>query len=174
MSGAGHPDDVIVRDARPGDGDAIAAVTLSAYQQYAASLPAHWEAYRQNIVATLASVGSATQIVAEWRGAIAGTVLLFPTGVAVGAGGPAELGSREVRLLAVAPASRGRGIAAALMRECIERARQSGATAVTLHTTDFMAAAMRLYERLGFARAPELDLEPAPRIVAKGYRLVLT
>jgi hypothetical protein len=32
---------------------------------------------------------------------------------------------------------------------------------------------MRLYERLGFERAPELDVEPIPGIVAKGYRLVL-
>ena len=32
---------------------------------------------------------------------------------------------------------------------------------------------MRLYERLGFERAQELDLEPAPGIIAKGYRLDL-
>jgi len=33
----------------------------------------------------------------------------------------------EVRLLAVAPAARGKGIGEALMRECIRRARRSGA-----------------------------------------------
>ncbi len=79
----------------------------------------------------------------------------------------------EVRLLAVAPSARGRGVGAALMNECIHRARSAGATALTLHTTDLMQAAMRLYERLGFERAHDLDLEPAPGIIAKGYRLDL-
>lgn len=37
-----------------------------------------------------------------------------------------------------------------------------------------MAVAMRLYERMGFGRAPELDFSPAPGIVAKGYELPLT
>ena len=32
---------------------------------------------------------------------------------------------------------------------------------------------MRLYERLGFERAHDLDLEPASGIIAKGYRLDL-
>ena len=42
------------------------------------------------------------------------------------------------------------------------------------HTTDMMAVAMRLYERMGFARAPELDFTPAPGFLVKGYRLPLT
>jgi hypothetical protein len=32
---------------------------------------------------------------------------------------------------------------------------------------------MRLYERMGFHRAPELDFEPAPGFTAKGYLLTL-
>jgi hypothetical protein len=32
---------------------------------------------------------------------------------------------------------------------------------------------MRLYERLGFVQAPDLDSEPAPGIIGKGYRLAL-
>jgi ribosomal protein S18 acetylase RimI-like enzyme len=59
------------------------------------------------------------------------------------------------------------------MYECIRRARQSGVTALTLHTTDMMRAAMRLYERLGFQRAPGLDFYPVPEITIKGYRLDL-
>ena len=43
------------------------------------------------------------------------------------------------------------------MGECVRRARESGAKALTLHTTDMMQAAMRLYERLGFQRMRELD-----------------
>ena len=36
-----------------------------------------------------------------------------------------------------------------------------------------MRAAVRLYERLGFARDPALDFSPAPGVTVKGYRLPL-
>lgn len=164
-----------VRGAGPGDRDAIRAVTLAAYLEYAATIPAHWEGYRQNILATLAAAAPGTQIVALDDDRVVGAVLLYPPGAAIETPGGtgATLTWPEVRLLAVAPSARGRGIGAALMNECIHRARSAAATALTLHTTDLMQAAMRLYERLGFARAHDLDLEPAPGIIAKGYRLDL-
>ena len=164
-----------IRDARSGDRGAIEAVTLAAYEQYAALMPAHWEGYRQNILATLAAAQPDAQIVAEEEGRVVGSVLLYPAGsvMARPGGGSITLAGPEVRLLAVAPEARGRGVGAALMHECIRRARQSGAAALTLHTTDIMQAAMRLYERLGFGRAPELDIQPAPGVTIKGYRLGL-
>jgi ribosomal protein S18 acetylase RimI-like enzyme len=164
-----------LRDADPGDRAAIVAVTLAAYEQYAAALPPPlWEAYRDNIRATLADVRPAAQIVAEDGGVLVGAVLLYPAGAVMYPGGRAvALPSPEVRLLAVAPAARGRGVGLRLMEECIRRARAAGAPALTLHTADIMKAAMRLYERMGFARAPELDFSPAPGITAKGYRLPL-
>jgi GNAT superfamily N-acetyltransferase len=60
---------------------------------------------------------------------------------------------------------------AALMGECLRRARAWGAPALTLHTTGLMQAAIRVYERLGFVRAPELDVEVAPGLTVSGYRL---
>ncbi len=164
-----------IRDAQKGDRGAIEAVTLAAYQQYAATMPAHWEAYRQNILATLAAVEPAMQIVAEQAGGMVGTVILYPAGTVLAIpGGPSTTRTLpEVRLLAVAPEARGRGIGEALVQECIRRARQSGVPALTLHTTDMMRAAMRLYDRLGFQRAPELDFHPVPDITIKGYRLEL-
>jgi GNAT superfamily N-acetyltransferase len=167
-------DGLRIRDARSDDRDAIEAVTLAAYEQYAALMPAHWEGYRQNILATLAAAQPDAQIVAEEEGRIVGTVLLYPAGtVMAGFGGESiTLAEPEVRLLAVAPEARGLGVGVALMNECIRRARQSGAAALTLHTTDIMQAAMRLYARLGFRRAPELDL-PVPGETIKGYRLGL-
>ena len=165
-----------LRDATPADRAAIEAVTLAAYEQYAAVLPAHfWAAYRENIRATLADIGAAAQIVAEEDGAIVGTVLLYPTGAVMAIGrGSSPLACPEVRLLAVAPAARGKGVARRLMEECIRRARAAGAPALTLHTADIMSVAMALYERMGFTRAPELDFSPAPRMTVKGYRLPIT
>lgn len=164
-----------IRDSRASDRSGIEAVTLAAYEQYAALMPAHWEGYRQNIVSTLAAAPPDQQIVAEEGDRLVGAVLLQPAGsvIARPGGGSITLASPEVRLLAVAPAARGQGVGVMLMRECIRRARQVGAPAVTLHTTDMMAAAMRLYERLGFRRAPELDLQPVPDVIIKGFRLGL-
>src|SRR5262249_36165582 len=166
---------VHVRGARPADRAAIEAVTLAAYQEYAAQMPEHWEAYRQNIVGTLGSVEPRDQLVAEREGEIIGCVLLYPAGsTLVGARGePITLSLPEVRLLAVAPTARGLGVGRALMRDCIRRARQAGARAPPLHTTDMMRVAMRLYEGVGFVRAPELDLSPLPGVLIKGFRLDL-
>jgi len=164
-----------IRNAGPEDRDAIEAVTLAAYQQYAAVMPSLWDAYRQNILETLAAAEPDAQLVAEEAGRFVGSVLLYPAGTVLArpGGGSTSLATPEVRLLAVAPAARGKGVGAALMDECVTRARASGATNLTLHTTDFMQAAVRLYGRMGFVRAPELDFQPAPGVVVKGYRLDL-
>jgi GNAT superfamily N-acetyltransferase len=166
-----------VRGADESDGEAIEAVTLSAYGQYGAVMPpALWNRYRQNIVSTLAAAPSATRIVAEADGRIVGSVLLYPAGseIVPPGGGSMTLALPEVRLLAVAPSARGQGIGVLLMGECVRRARESGAKALTLHTTDMMQAAMRLYERLGFQRMPGLDFEAAPGVTVKGFRLDLS
>ena len=105
------------------------------------------------------------------EGAILGAVLLLPAGAVMEKpGGASTLECPEVRLLAVAPEARGKGVARRLMNECIQRARAVGAPALTLHTTDMMAAAMRLYERMGFAHAPELHFSLALGITVKGYK----
>jgi ribosomal protein S18 acetylase RimI-like enzyme len=164
-----------IRDAGPGDRDAILALTLGAYAEYAPLMPANWEAYRRNIVATLADVKPAEQIVAEEDGNVLGAVLLYPAGTAFSSRDGVQISLRwpEVRLLAVRPDARGRGVGTALMHECVRRARQAGAEALTLHTTDIMQVAIRLYEGMGFVRASELDFHPAPEVTVKGYRLDL-
>jgi GNAT superfamily N-acetyltransferase len=166
---------VHVRGARVADRDAIEAVTLTAYQEYAAQMPEHWELYRDNIVGTLARMAPADEVVAEREGRLVGSVLLHPAGsVLTGPRGESILlALPEVRLLAVAPEARGLGVGRALMDECIRRARAAGAPALTLHTTDMMRVAMALYQRMGFERAPALDLRPVPGILVKGYRLEL-
>src|SRR6185503_9191167 len=112
--------------------------TLAAYEQYAAVLaPPYWDAYRSNIVRTLAAAPLSVQIVVEENGALIASVLLNPAGTVMTPPGGAstELDAPEVRLLAVAPSARGRGVGERLMRECIDRSRRAGAAALTLHTT---------------------------------------
>jgi ribosomal protein S18 acetylase RimI-like enzyme len=55
-------------------------------------------------------------------------------------------------MLGVHPNVRRRGVARALMSACFERARHEGKTFMTLHTTERMRDAQRMYEALGFER----------------------
>jgi len=168
-------DQIKLRDAREADRDAIQAVTLAAYEQYAASMLDNWKYYRQNILATLADITPAAQIVAENGNSIVGSVLFYPAGTQFHApdGSSRTLALPEIRLLAVAPQARGQGIGAMLVQECIRRARHSGVAAITLHTSDMMSVAMRMYERLGFVRNPATDFSPGGGVVIKGYRFDL-
>ena len=68
------------------------------------------------------------------------------------------------RMLAVDPAVRGRGVGELLVRACLDRARTAGKRRMVLSTDPRMAAAHRLYERLGFTRLPERDWSPVPGI----------
>jgi len=108
-------------------------------------------------------------------GAIVGAVLLYPAGAVFSRPDLSRhtLAWPEIRLLAVSPAMRGQGIGTMLMRECVRRARRSGAAAVTLHSNDAMQAGIRMYERMGFIRAPELDFQAGQGVTVKGFRLSL-
>ncbi|MEH0058376.1 MULTISPECIES: GNAT family N-acetyltransferase [Auritidibacter] len=64
---------------------------------------------------------------------------------------------REFRMLVVAPEARRRGVGAALVTAVLDWAEREGARAVSLTTLQSMTEAHRLYERLGFRRAPERD-----------------
>jgi len=66
----------------------------------------------------------------------------------------------EFRMLAVAPAMRGRGVGEALVRMCLDRFRSEGCRGVAISTLAEMAAAHRIYERLGFVRDPSRDWSP--------------
>jgi ribosomal protein S18 acetylase RimI-like enzyme len=104
-------------------------------------------------------------------GPVAGTVTYVG-----GPGAYAEVDDPDaagIRMLAVDPAFRGRGIGEALVGWCVSRAREDQRARVVLHTTDPMTDAQRLYGRLGFDRAPDLDWEPAPGDWLRGYRLAL-
>ncbi len=164
-----------IRAAGDADRDAIRQVTLAAYQEYASVLgPAHWKDYRENIISALAEVKPEMQIVAEEDRRILGTVMLYPQHMVEGPDGKPRIEAPYVRLLAVVPEARSRGIGKALMQECIDRARESGAKVIQLHSTDIMRAAIQMYERIGFKRVPEFDFQPAPGYTAKGYRLQIS
>jgi predicted N-acetyltransferase YhbS len=166
-----------IRQACRADQTAIQEVTLVAYQEYAAYIsPQQWQEYRGNILDTLHEALPEMQLVAETNGEIVGSVLMVPAEPIMESpdNGHIQAGFPEVRLLAVTPAARGQGIGKALMLACIAQARRAGESVLTLHSNDLMQIAIRIYERLGFQRDPEMDFRPAENAVIKGYRLDMT
>lgn len=164
-----------IRDANAGEQEAIHTLTMAAYEQYATLMqPSFWAAYRQALLDALAGTGQVERIVAEQAGKIVGSVQLYPPTMSAYQGSVmTDVAGPEVRLLAVDPAIRGRGIGKALMLECIKRAKNSGYSVLGLHTMNAMQAAMQMYERMGFVRVPELDFRPMEHVIVEGYRLDL-
>jgi len=89
------------------------------------------------------------------EGAIVGTLTVVPPG------SPfierASDDEYELRMLAVSPIERGRGIGKALTLAGVKLAIESGATGIVLSTMESMHAAHRLYDKMGFIRRPDLD-----------------
>jgi GNAT superfamily N-acetyltransferase len=163
-----------VRTARPSDRGSIARITLDAYREYASIMePDAWRALDDAIRASLVNDTGVTRLIAELDGEIVGSAALYaPDSAAYGSLASASTWP-EVRLVAVAPSARGRGVARALVDECVRRARAAGASVLGLHTSRSMRAAMRLYERMGFVRDPEHDFQPPGAELVEGYLLRL-
>jgi GNAT superfamily N-acetyltransferase len=105
--------------------------------------------------------------VAVADGQVLGTVTFCPVGSAYREIGRDDEG--EFRMLAVSPAARGRGVGRALVELCLGRARELGYAGIRMSTMDRMTSAHRVYERLGFTRAPQDDWSPAAGVALLAY-----
>ena len=129
------------------------------------------EAYTADAESVHSRLDQGELIVAERNGRLVGAVTLYLDGSAYGPGWPPEWPA--IRLLAVDPAERGKGVGKALMSECLARARRRGAKRVGLHTAPFMETAQKMYERMGFRREPSIDFQYTPELTVRGYLLEL-
>jgi GNAT superfamily N-acetyltransferase len=162
---------VILRRARPEELVAVGELTLAAY--VADGFLDNDDDYASELRAAAHRAAEAELIVAVDP---AGHELLGTVTFALFGSHYAEIsrtGEAEFRMLAVAPAARGRGIGHDLARWCVDRARELGCKALVLSSLDRMYTAHRLYERMGFQRLPDRDWTPAPDITLVAYRLDL-
>lgn len=159
---------VVVREAREEDLEAVGALTYAAYSHDA---PVH-DGYAPELRDAAKRARDAVLLVAETDGRVVGTATYVPDG-----GPMAELsagpGDAEFRMLAVDPSARGAGVAELLVRSMLDRARDAGKARMVISSSRHMHVAHRLYERLGFSRAPELDWSPIPGIDLMAYALPL-
>jgi ribosomal protein S18 acetylase RimI-like enzyme len=159
-----------IRDALPDELDEVSRLLRAAYSQYKKSMPpAIWRNYLADITDVRSRLPFSELIVAGLEKHLVGTVTLYTkNSYASEVGWPQDWAG--IRLLAVDPASRNRGIGRALINECIRRCRERGIAIAGLHTTEMMEAAVRLYENMGFERVPKFDFHPAPGVVVMAYR----
>jgi GNAT superfamily N-acetyltransferase len=167
---------MIIRNAAEDEIAYIREQRINSYLEHAQKIPGgHWEALKQAILSDADKQKDVERIIAEIDGKIVGSVALFPAKTDAYEGYVEELDYPEIRMLAVTPEARGKGVAKALVSECILRTKVKGYPSIGLHTADFMKDAMRLYERFGFERLPQFDFEPAnDGIIVKAYRLFIT
>jgi GNAT superfamily N-acetyltransferase len=157
-----------VRPARPEEMDAVGEICVAAYA--ADGLGPGW--YAEVLRDAAGRAATASVLVAEDSEAgVLGAVTFIPEG------GPLHEIARddeaEFRMLAVDPAAQGRGAGQALVEDCVRRAAELGFRALVCSSQDRMAAAHRIYERMGFVRDPGRDWSPVEDVRLLAFSLAL-
>lgn len=140
----------VLRGFEKSDTAQVDALALHAFEQFKDAYH-DWPAFQAKIgnMSALANVGEV--IVAETEGRIVGAVAY------VGPGAPKAAFFRPewaiMRMLVVAPESRGLGVGRALAEECLRRAGRDEVAVFALHTSELMPVALAMYQRMGFKRA---------------------
>ena len=148
-----------VRRIRPDEHAAAGDVCVAAYDPL---LTGAEDDYRDRLHDVATRAAQAEVWVAEVEGRVVGVVTYCPPGSPWREIGRDDEG--EFRMLAVDPAAQGAGAGTALARLCEERAREHGARGMALSSLATMAAAHKVYARLGYTRDPGRDWSPVPGV----------
>lgn len=165
-------DEIQIREALPGEYEGTRRLTQRAYAEYPRTGDPLWDGYFSMLADVAGRAASAIVPVAVTGRRVIGTATIELDRTIEGTGG-LQPGQANFRVLAVDPAARGSGVGRQLVEAFIQVARQAGKQVATLHTTDQMAAAQRIYRSLGFRRDPSRDIELHPDLVLKAFRLPL-
>ena len=157
-----------IRQVRPDDLEELDAVGRLTFDVYVGGGFINPDAaYVHELTDTARRAHDAEVWVAVMDGEVLGSVTFCPVGSLYREIGRNDEG--EFRMLVVSPAARGRGIGQALVELCLTRAREMGYAGIRMSTMDLMSSAHRVYERLGFTRAPQDDWSPVPGVNLLAY-----
>lgn len=151
------PVTTLLRDARPAEYADIARLLQDVYGGEELVRPGYLPALEDTAARAQDPATDVVVALDPDTGALLGTATVVLPGTLWTSA--TQEGEATLRMLAVHPRARGRGVGAALLGECVARTRLAGIAAMGLHTTDAMRDAHRLYARCGFTRAPERDEE---------------
>lgn len=167
-----------VRNARPEEFQEVGQLLVNTYSQID-GFPKKEE--QPDYYSLLANIGQFTRrpatellVAVAPDGRLAGCVVYFSDMQYYGSGGTAtqEKNASGFRLLAVDPDFRNKGIGKLLSIACIQKARKDRNEKLVIHSTKSMKVAWKMYEKLGFERAPELDFQQQDLPVF-GFRYIL-
>lgn len=164
--------EIQIREVLPGECEDTGSLTQRAYAEYARPGDPLWDNYFGMLADVARRTVFATVLVAVAGERIVGTATVELDRTIEGTQG-LQPGQANLRLLAVDPAARGRGVGRRLVEACVQVARRAGKEVATLHTTGQMVAAQRIYRSLGFRRDPSGDVELHPDLVLQAFRLPL-
>jgi predicted N-acetyltransferase YhbS len=164
----------LLRLAEPRDDAAIGELLVTSFvEQYARKMPhvVVSEERKAELRAVAKKRAVAHVWVVEHEGQVAGTVAVWPPGAP---GSEAWIsGAVDLRHLAVNAKHRGAGVSARLLDAAEAWARELGAPAVCLHVRRGAAGVRALYERRGYQRRPEGDLDLLPEVFLEAFALPL-
>jgi GNAT superfamily N-acetyltransferase len=147
------PDRIRIRAMREGESDRVGDITLAAYDAYG-RMEGPYRDFLGDPRHRLD--GSTAVLVAVLDDEVVGTVTYVLPDDGEWEGRSEPEGDCGFRVLAVDPAVEGRGVAQALVRACVERAREDGRHRMVITSMAWMHRAHRFYERLGFDPRPDL------------------
>jgi putative acetyltransferase len=132
--------DIRIREATPGDAEAVAAVLAAAFREFEPLYtPGAFRATVLSADEVRRRLAEGRTWLAEYGHSVVGTVSAVGRGDAL-----------YVRSMAVSPNARGRGVASRLLATIEAFALAHGFRRLELSTTPFLRAAITLYERAGF------------------------
>jgi GNAT superfamily N-acetyltransferase len=159
--------EVVVRDARHEEFEAIGELTVAAYQGLVT------EGYAEVLRDVPLRAAESSVLIGELDGRIAGTVTLVPPTAAERWRNSDEPDAGTIRMMGVAPEHRGHGVGSALVAACLDRGREAGWRQLALVTTADMRSALPIYLAAGFVRDPSMDRIVNDDMLLLGYRLLL-
>jgi GNAT superfamily N-acetyltransferase len=156
---------LLVRYAQEAELDAVGELTVAAYGELVS------DGYAERLRNARARAHEAQLLVCIDDGRLVGTATF------VEGPGPwheiAAFDEAEFRMLAVDRMARGHGAGTALVKRMVELATAHGKRRLVCSSARDMHAAHRLYERLGFTRAPERDWSPVEGVTLMAYERAL-
>jgi putative acetyltransferase len=138
--------DIVIRSARDEDSELLIRLIDSVFAEYPGCiLDVDAEMPELRSPASAAETDSGRWWVAELNGRIIGSIAVVPE---------EKDGILELKKLYVSPEARRRGLGAHLVSLVETEARERGASSIVLWTDTRFRDAHRLYQRLGYLRAP--------------------
>lgn len=168
--------DYTIRKAKQDEYDVIGDLLVNVYSNLKGfpkvkDQPKYYELL-QNVGELTKTTGVELLVAVGNDGSVGGSVVYFNDMKDYGSGGTAieEKNACGFRLLAVSPKFRGLGLGKLLTCACIEKGKNNKKEVIVIHTTQSMKLAWKMYERLNFKRAQDLDFMQE-RLPVFGFRL---